>query len=147
MAEVIRSFSDYLFSNTPVKRYFLLQYVGNYLVSRLQGDHPSLKGIFWNILVSIWNECVHIPTKSIRLWSSQGHYYYHCDKVKLKHLLRKHYHWASESLSYFSQQLGIFCNTLRKETFALNSFMTEVPIIEKPGHCFSEKISGLVSIW
>ena len=29
----------------------------------------------------------------------------------------------------------------------LESFMTEVPIIQKPVHWFAEKINGLVSIW
>ena len=29
----------------------------------------------------------------------------------------------------------------------INSFMTVVPIIQKPGHSFAEQITGLVSIY
>ena len=36
---------------------------------------------------------------------------------------------------------------LGKSSFPLTSFMTEVPIIVKPVHWFSEQINGLISIW
>ena len=61
-------------------------------------------------------------------------------------LCRNFFHFIFEFPKSLLSYLFLFPKK-DKNCLALNSFMTEVPIIQKPVHWFALQINGLVSIW
>ena len=137
-----------IFRQTPLKyqKYYLRHLiVGIQTAFRLQ--KPYCK-IFW---------CKHIEYESCKssMW-------YSCDKKLVVSLSDVHFGFARPFLACRIEHGGKIAHPknralskkfvqLWKRVYILdaifNSFMTEVPIIQKRVHWFAEQLNGLVSIW